>query len=93
MAWATGNFYHTFADLTIPGRGVPLAFTHTYNSLAASQPGLPSYGPGGPLGDGWTDSYNLALTTDSSGEITVTQPGGASFAYTPTVPGATTYQQ
>ena len=30
---ATGDMYHMFSDITIPGRGIPLAFTRTYNSL------------------------------------------------------------
>ncbi|MEW6155330.1 MAG: LamG-like jellyroll fold domain-containing protein, partial [Actinomycetota bacterium] len=36
---ATGNFWHTFTDLTIPGRGVPLRLQRTYNSDLAAVDG------------------------------------------------------
>ncbi|MGH2372039.1 MAG: DUF6531 domain-containing protein [bacterium] len=39
---ATGNFFEEFTDLAVPGRGVPLTLSRTYNSLAA--------GVNGPLG-------------------------------------------
>src|SRR6185437_9827305 len=55
---ATGDLWLT-SDLTIPGRGIPLRFTHTYNSQLADQDG--------PLGFGWTHSYNMFLTADSAG--------------------------
>lgn len=62
---ATGDFYHQFDDLSIPGRGISLHFARTYNALASAQTGR--------LGYGWTDSYNLFLTADSAGDIVVTQ--------------------
>src|SRR5262249_41251070 len=40
---ATGNFSETYTDLAIPGRGMPLAFSRTYNSY----PGQTV--PNGPL--------------------------------------------
>jgi RHS repeat-associated protein len=52
---ASGNFWHTFPDLDLPGRGVPLALSHTYNSRAASTLG--------PLGYGWTHAYNVWVDT------------------------------
>jgi len=73
----TFEFWHTFVDLSIPGRGVPIRFTRTYSSFAASK--------NGPFGYGWTHSYNLSLTLDSFGNATVTQENGStiSFASTP----------
>ena len=35
----SGNFAHTFADLKVPGRGVSLAFSRTYNAGAAATNG------------------------------------------------------
>src|SRR5208282_232935 len=29
---ASGDFWHTFTDLSVPGRGMPLDLTRTYNS-------------------------------------------------------------
>src|SRR5207245_4707872 len=70
----TGNYTMTAADLTIPGRGVPLLFTRTYNSLTASQPG--------PFGIGWVDSYYVYLTFDPSNNATVHEENGAQIQFT-----------
>jgi RHS repeat-associated protein len=70
---ATGAFWHTFDAISIPGRGLPLDFTHTYDSLNAAQDS--------PLGFGWTDSYNLFLSTDATGTITVHEENGSSVPF------------
>ncbi len=51
----TGNMHISTTDLTIPGPGMNFSFIRTYNSLAKES---------GPLGFGWTHSYNLYLTQD-----------------------------
>jgi len=61
---ATGNFWHTFDDISISGRGVPLDFTRTYNSAAAVSKG--------PLGYGWTDPYGMSLTNPDGSAISGT---------------------
>ena len=76
----TGNFYHSYADLAIPGRGIPLSFTRTYNSLSAGQDG--------PVGFGWADNYNAFLSSDVSGDVTVHEENGGSVTFT-LVPGQT----
>jgi hypothetical protein len=76
---ATGAFVDSDTDLTVPGRGLPLTFVRTYDALNAAQDG--------PLGFGWTDSYNMALTTDATGVITVNEEAGTSVAFTPTPTG------
>ena len=70
---ATGNFSETYQDLAIPGRGLPLKVTRTYNSGAATT--------NGPLGYGWTMSYNASLIV-GSGTVTVNQENGAQVNYT-----------
>lgn len=75
ISTAIGNFWHTFPDLAVPGRGLSLAFARTYNSLAASQDG--------PLGFGWTEPYSMFLTTDSSNAITVHEEGSSAVTFTP----------
>jgi len=70
----TGNYSMTAADLTIPGRGVPLLFTRTYNSLIASQPG--------PFGIGWVDSYDVYLTFDPNNNATLHEENGAQIQFT-----------
>jgi RHS repeat-associated protein len=70
---ATGAFWHSFTDFSIPGRGVALDLTRTYNSVLA--------GVEGPFGFGWTDSYNMSLSTDSSGDATITQEDGSTVSF------------
>lgn len=71
----SGNFDHTIDALSIPGRGIPLDFSLTYNAGAAAQ--------NGPLGYGWTDAYRWSLATDSSGNVTITQENGSTVAFAP----------
>jgi len=78
---ASGVFSHSWTDLAIPGRGLALHFVRTYTSLNAAQDG--------PLGHGWTDSYDMHLTTDTSGTITVTEEGGTAVTF---ALSGTTYQ-
>lgn len=69
-----GNFWHTIEDLGIPGRGPALDFAQTYNSLAA--------GTNGPLGYGWTYSYQMSLSVGSGDTpVTVNQENGSTVTF------------
>ncbi|MDI6591952.1 MAG: DUF6531 domain-containing protein, partial [Patescibacteria group bacterium] len=68
----TGNFFHTVQDLFIPGKGLPIQFTRTYNSKSEYQ---------GPFGFGWTHSYNVRLE-DKDNEVWEYDEGGALIIYT-----------
>ncbi|MEW6155773.1 MAG: LamG-like jellyroll fold domain-containing protein, partial [Actinomycetota bacterium] len=70
---ATGNFWHTFTDLAIPGRGVPLRLERTYNSDMAAVDG--------PFGKGWSSTYAMALSV-SPGQVTFTQENGSEVVFT-----------
>jgi RHS repeat-associated protein len=73
---ATGVFWHTFTDFSIPGRGVPLDLTRTYSSSQAAADG--------PFGHGWTDSYDMSLAVDqATGDVTITQEDGSTVAFAP----------
>jgi RHS repeat-associated protein len=73
---STGDFWHTFTDDHVPGRGLPLDLTRTYNSLSA--------GTDGPFGYGWTSSYTMTLTVDgTSGDVAIHQENGATTTFTP----------
>jgi RHS repeat-associated protein len=74
---AYGNFSETYTDLSIPGRGVPLAFTRTYNAQAAAA------GTNGPLGYGWTSNYAMSLSQPggSGTPVTIDQEGGAEVVF------------
>ena len=59
----TGNLYHHERDIAIKGRGLPLVFERSYNSRAAKD---------GPLGFGWTHSFNhtLGFNDDNANGVT-----------------------
>jgi RHS repeat-associated protein len=61
VSTVTGNNYHDETDFTIKGRGLDLAFTRTYNSAPSSTNHT------GPLGYGWTHSYNMKLKSNDYG--------------------------
>ncbi|HUR23469.1 MAG TPA: RHS repeat-associated core domain-containing protein, partial [Acidimicrobiales bacterium] len=72
---STGNFWHTFDQMAIPGRGIPLALSHTYNSELA--------GVDGSLGFGWSSPYAMSLAIDpGSGSVTVRQENGSEVPFT-----------
>ena len=62
-------------DVTIPGQGLDLNFTRTYSSAGSSI--------AGPLGAGWTDSYNVQLVRNSSGIYTIIGGDGSGNAFSP----------
>ncbi len=70
---ATGEFWHTLNDLSIPGRGEVLDLSRTYSSQLAAQEG--------PFGYGWTDSYNMYLSQDGTGDITVNEENGSAVQF------------
>ncbi|MCL2541546.1 MAG: DUF6531 domain-containing protein [Nocardioidaceae bacterium] len=73
----SGNLVESATDLNVAGGGPAVAWSRTYNSLAA----LAAHSS--TLGRGWTSSYDASLATDSStGQVTVTQPGGATVEFT-----------
>ncbi|MDQ6735097.1 MAG: DUF6531 domain-containing protein, partial [Nitrospirota bacterium] len=73
---ATGNFTEALRDIAIPGRGLPLDVTRTYNSLAASTDG--------PFGFGWTFTYGASLSQDAAtGNVTIHQENASQLTFTP----------
>ncbi len=73
---AYGNYTESSTDLKIPGRGIPLEFTRTYNSLASAT--------NGPLGYGWTSNLLMSLAQPGgSGPVTISQEGGAQVVFDP----------
>src|SRR5579863_154027 len=62
VSTASGNYYYTHSDFTIPGRGLPLIFARAYNTLD-------NYS--GPLGANWTHSYNVVLSQPATGVVVI----------------------
>ena len=78
---ATGSYYTSHADLKVQGRGVAFSLVRFYNSNDAYS---------GPLGVGWTHSYNLFLTVDGqTGVVAIKQGDGSRIYFAPA--GTTTY--
>lgn len=56
-----GNLYHTRVEEVIPGRGLPIELSLSYNTLARLSDTA--------YGVGWTFSYNIALFLHSNGDM------------------------
>jgi RHS repeat-associated protein len=69
----TGNFWHSFTDLSVPGRGIPLNVTRTYNSGAATT--------NGPFGYGWSFPYGMSLTFPDATHVVVNQENGSAVEF------------
>ena len=76
----TGNFWHGFTDLSVPGRGIPLDLTRTYNSGAANIDGS--------FGYGWSFPYAMSLTFPDTEHVTVNQENGSQVTFTKEPEGA-----
>ncbi len=76
---ATGDFYESTTDLTVPGPGLPLTFTRTYDADSAQA------GNSEGLGVGWSDNLNMSLSPATNGDPeTVTEENGAQIVFNPT---------
>jgi YD repeat-containing protein len=76
----TGAQFDATTDVAIPGRGIPLEFTRTYDTRRAAL--------NGRLGYGWADSYDWKLTVDTSttlaaGDVTIRQDNGSQNVFHP----------
>lgn len=72
---ASGDFWHSFTDVAIPGRGPALDLERTYNSLSASSEGI--------FGHGWASTYDMHLTTNGDGTTTITAEDGSEVTGAP----------
>jgi YD repeat-containing protein len=74
---STGNYTLQSTDLTLPGIGAPFIFERTYNSQAASAENAVD----GPLGYGWTHTFNLYIDVDANLDAIVHRGDGHSEVY------------
>ncbi|WP_168203858.1 RHS repeat-associated core domain-containing protein [Humibacter ginsenosidimutans] len=80
---STGYFTQSATDLSVPGFGEPLNLTRTYTSSLADPSGpAGNSAVNGAFGPGWTYSYGLVATTDSSGNVTIRQEDGSMVSFT-----------
>lgn len=69
----TGNYVCGATDLAIPGRGFSFVFERSYNSQDTTD---------GPLGYNWTHNYNISLSEDGDGNVTVRWGDGKAETWT-----------
>jgi RHS repeat-associated protein len=72
---ATGEFFHQFTDISLPGRGPRLEFARTYSVALAAQDG--------PLGHGWTFPYGMSVHVAADGSVEVRQENGSTVTFAP----------
>jgi RHS repeat-associated protein len=65
-----GNYTYQHTDLSLPGRGLPVALERTYNSIT------PSVTSDGPFGYGWTHAYALTTTQETTSTVMVKNQDG-----------------
>lgn len=76
---ATGSLVEFFTDISLPGLGVPLTWTRTYNSLDITT---------GPMGPGWTFGYNASVKPwGSKGAVLVRAEDGKQVIFEPKTGG------
>ena len=72
---ASGDYYQSFTDSSVPSYGPALDLTRTYNSLDAATEGI--------FGYGWRSSYESNLLVNGDGSITITEGDGSQVTATP----------
>jgi RHS repeat-associated protein len=70
---ATGAYFMSKVDATLPNIGVPFVFRRNYTSADTTA---------GPLGVGWVHSLGARLTVASSGDVTLRGEDGQQLLYT-----------
>jgi RHS repeat-associated protein len=79
---ATGDVHDISTDLSLPGAGIPVSFTRSYDAQAA-QAEVAASAPVPALGYGW--SYNLGMSlsyNSSTTTATITEENGAEVSFT-----------
>src|SRR5581483_4611858 len=74
VSTGTGDYFYQHTDLLIAGRGLPLIFQRSYNTLD-------NYA--GVLGANWSHNYNVILTADGNGTVHIRWGDGHGETFTP----------
>ncbi|MBI3752645.1 MAG: hypothetical protein HY266_01200, partial [Deltaproteobacteria bacterium] len=69
----SGNLYHDQTLFQAPNSKLPSDFTIAYNSLDTYT---------GPLGKGWTHTYNINITKESNNSLTLMKQDGKRVGFT-----------
>jgi RHS repeat-associated protein len=85
---ATQDVYDTVTDVSLPGPGVPLAFTRTYDAQAA-QAAVTTGAAAPSLGYGWSNNLGMSLSYNTGTQTaTLTEENGAQITFTAYVSGS-----
>ena len=68
----TGAYWTQDTDLKLPGIGVPFQLERSYTSINTAS---------GPLGVGWTQSYDMSLAFNDKGDVTLISDQGSQLAF------------
>ena len=68
-----GNYTYQYTDLAFPTLGEDFVFQRTYNSASSDS---------GPLGIGWTHSYNILATQTTTNTVIIQREDGRKDLYT-----------
>ena len=80
VAPGTGDLVETAEDISVPGAGVALGLSRTYDSGLAQLQVTSSTSPGA-LGYGWSYNLGMSLSVDDSGVATVDQEDGSQVSF------------
>lgn len=85
----TGNLLLQEDDMTVPHKGLSLAFRRTYNSQSLHDAAGTDGAQPSMYGNGWTNSFDAHITGSSTGTINVWDIDGARYDYTLAADGVT----
>jgi YD repeat-containing protein len=85
----TGNYMLQEDDMSVPHKGIALAFRRTYNSQSGHNITGSDGGPPSLYGNGWTSTYDAHLTGDAVHALSVWDIDGARYDYTISSDGVT----
>ena len=91
---ASGDFWHSFTDISIPGRGPGFKLTRTYNSVSPTSGGIFGYGWNSNLdqhlafNSGGRSDGSVVATLDDGSQIIATPNGSGGFNTPPATDSA-----
>ena len=85
----TGNVLLQDDDMSVPHKGIALAFRRTYNSQSQHDGSGSDGTPPGMYGNGWTNTFDAHLSGSSAGTMSVWDIDGARYDYTLAADGVT----
>lgn len=77
----TGNLLLQEDDMSVPHKGIALAFRRTYNSQSQHDVNGTDGAVAGVYGNGWTNTFDAHLSASGPGQITVWDIDGAHYDY------------